>query len=129
MNIHADRRTLLLSAGGLTLGGCVHCTFPAPSQTAEQVSDAHAHFFNVTDLPVAGFAKFVLIPRHFPNFPDFAYALVDIIAWLAKAFSLSADAEARQLGAGTLSGSGMVGPADFGREAAKAHNMGLRGEA
>lgn len=129
MNLLTDRRTLLLSAGGLTLGGCAHCILPAPSQAPEQVSDAHAHFFNVADLPVAGFAKFVLIPRHFPNFPDFAYALVDIIAWVAKALALSADAEARRLGAGALSLSGDTDPADFGREAAKAHRMGLRGKA
>jgi hypothetical protein len=129
MNINIDRRALLLSAGGLTLDSCAHCIFPSPSQTADQVSDAHAHFFSVTDLPVAGFAKFVLIPRHFPGFPDFAYALVDIIAWVAKALALTADAEARQLGVGALSLSGIPNPGDFGREAAKAHRMGLRGEA
>lgn len=129
MNLPVDRRAVLLAGGVLTLGGCAHCVMPAPSQEAGEGSDAHAHFFNLADLPVAGFAKFVLIPRHFPSFPDFALALVDIIAWVAKALALTADAEARRLGAGTLSLSSTPGPKDFGREAAKAHWMGLRGEA
>lgn len=127
MTIATDRRSLLTSAGTLLLGGCAHCTFPAPSAATAAIGDAHAHFFSITDLPVAGFAKFVLIPRHFGGFPEWAQAVVDIIAWIAQALSNTADAEARRLGSGTLGGSRGTKPSDFGREAARAHRAGLAG--
>ena len=127
MTIATDRRGLLAAAGTLALGGCAHCTFPAPSAATRVIGDAHAHFFNSADLPVAGFAKFVLIPRHFGGLPEWAEAVVDIIAWTAQVLSLTADAEARQLGAGTLSKGPRAEPEDFGREAARAHRAGLSG--
>jgi hypothetical protein len=124
-----DRRSLIASGGALALGGCAHCTFPPVSQAAERIGDAHAHFFNLADLPVAGFVKFVLIPRHFPDLPEFTHALVDIIAYIAKHATLTADEEARQLGAGTLGSAGAQSSRDFARAAAKAHRIGLGGKA
>ena len=125
-----NRRGFLASGAGLTVGGCMHCTFPAPlAAMQERVGDAHAHFFNAADLPVAGFAKFVLIPRYLPDAPDAANALVDIIAYVAKVLTLTASDELRQIGSGAFSRRGSPTPADFGRAAAKAHRAGLNGVA
>lgn len=123
------RRAFLASGGALSLGGCVHCSFPEPTNVPATIGDAHAHFFNAADLPVAGFVKFVLLPRYFPELPDFADAIVDIIAFVAKTLALTARAEARQLGAGRLSFSDPPGAEQFGRAAAEAHRRGLAGEA
>lgn len=126
--IDIGRRGFLVANATLALGGCVHCTFPAPiAPGVVPVGDSHAHFFNAADLPVAGFAKFVLIPRYVPNFPQGALALVDIIAWVMKALTLTAAEELRQIGTGSLSTRSAPTPADFGREAATAHQRGLKG--
>lgn len=124
-----SRRGFLASGGALALGGCAHCRFPEPYGTASPIGDAHAHFFNAADLPVAGFAKFVLIPRHFPGFPPYADALVDIIAFVAKLLTLTASQEARQLGSGTLSLRTLIDTRAFARKAAQAHRLGLAGRA
>lgn len=127
--LRSSRRSFLAAGGAIALGGCAHCKFPAQSAAPKSIGDAHAHFFNAADLPIAGFAKYVLIPRYFPELPDFALALVDIIAFVAKALTLTATQEARQLGRGSLSFSDPPDPKTFGRVAARAHRIGLRGEA
>ncbi|MCW4460932.1 hypothetical protein OK349_04380 [Sphingomonas sp. BT-65] len=120
------RRELLSTGAALLAGGCVHCRFPPPAGVElAAISDAHAHFFNAADLPVAGFTKFVLIPRYFPSLPDFALALVDIIAFVAKTLSLSASEELRQLSRAGSIGGQAPSQADFAKRAAQAHRIGL----
>jgi len=125
--VRIGRRELLGTGAVLLAGGCVHCRLPPPaSAELVEISDAHAHFFNAADLPVAGFTKFVLIPRYFPSLPDFALALVDIIAFVAKTLALSASEELRQLARTGSMGGRAPTEADFAKRAAEAHRIGLR---
>lgn len=124
------RRGFIASAGGLLVGGCAHCHFPAPRPPAlTGVSDAHAHFFNAADLPVAGFVKFVVIPRYFGSPPAYALAIVDIVSSAAERFTISARGELRQISLfGNLS-RGVPSEADFAREAAETHRAALQDDA
>jgi len=114
------RRGFIASTGGLLVGSCAHCHFPAPRPPAlTGVSDAHAHFFNAADLPVAGFVKFVLIPRYFGSPPAYALAIVDIVSSAAKRFTISAHAELRQISLFGSPSRGVPSEADFARDAAE----------
>jgi hypothetical protein len=113
-----DRRSLLGMASLLALGGCAKCTLPAIRTIGRPVSDAHAHYFNASDLPVRGFLRHVIAPAWFPRLPGIALALGDLAGELAKRLSLTARREIRRLGPGELLGSDGPDAAEFGREAA-----------
>lgn len=60
-------------------------------------SDAHGHFFNASDLPIAGFAKYTLMPEWLGNNPSVA-AIVDFLAYFVKPLAKTAEWEADHLG-------------------------------
>jgi len=127
MSGQLDRRAFLAAGGAAALGGC-HCRLPPlPPPATKALSDGHAHFFNAADLPVAGFVKYVLIPRYIGDAPDLVLALVDIFAAVAKFLSVSAATELLGLNEGTLSMKEQVSAIAFGRVAEKAHREGLAG--
>lgn len=82
-----DRRLFIGGIGATLVGGCVSCpdelTGPrAPGTLA--LSDAHAHFFNMSDLPVRGFIEHVLVPNRAPRLIGLAAALGDLGHWLKR---------------------------------------------
>ena len=92
--ISIDRRTMMLGAASLPLA--------APSLTsaaaiATPFSDAHSHFFNAADLPIAGFAKYDLMPEWLGDNPAVA-ALIDLLAYFIKPRAKTAAWEANHLG-------------------------------
>lgn len=101
------------------LGSCTHCRLPLPRQIARPVSDAHAHFFNASDLPVRSFLRNVIAPAWFPDLPGIALALGDLAGELAKRLSMTAKSEIASLGPGALLGRDGPAPEKFGREAAR----------
>src|SRR3546814_621778 len=100
----SGRRNFLTAAGALMLGSCTHCRLPLPRQIARPVSDAHAHFFNASDLPVRSFLRNVIAPAWFPDLPGIALALGDLAGELAKRLSMTAKSEIASLGPGALLG-------------------------
>lgn len=87
-----SRRGLLISASALALSSCVTCgeELPdLPTDTSKWISDAHTHFFNASDLPVAGYVKFVVLRNYFKDIPEIALAIVDIFINLIKPFAVS----------------------------------------
>lgn len=114
-----DRRSFFAAAGLSALAGCTTCRLPLPRQVAGSVSDAHAHFFNASDLPVGGFLRHVIAPVWFKDLPGIVLALGDLAGELAKRFSVTARAEIAQLGSGTLSGNDGPDADTFARTAAR----------
>ncbi|MCR5869473.1 MULTISPECIES: hypothetical protein [unclassified Sphingomonas] len=112
-----DRRSLLVGATAM-LGGCVTCRIPRADAAAATVGDAHAHFFNLSDLPVHGFMRHVLAPTYAPNAPEIILALADLAAWVAKTLTVSARAEIRRLGRSVRLGEAKVEADAFARAVA-----------
>ena len=113
-----DRRSLMISASAFVVSGCVTCKLPGPRKIQWPVSDAHGHFFNASDLPVAKFIEYVFLPANAPNLPQVGLALVDIAGWLAKKLALSATAELGRIRAGQLFGPDEVDSTKFASELA-----------
>ena len=91
-----SRRGLLISASALALSSCVTCggELPdLPADTSKWISDAHTHFFNASDLPVAGYIKYVVLRNFFKDMPEIALAIVDIFINLIKPFAVSIERE------------------------------------
>jgi hypothetical protein len=81
------RRQFIGGAGAAMLGGCVSCpprlTEPwAPATNA--LADVHAHFFNMSDLPIEAFIRHVLIPNRAPGLAGAGNALAEIAGWLKR---------------------------------------------
>lgn len=103
----------------------MHCHLPSERKQYTPVCDAHGHFFNASDLPVANFIKYCAIPGLVKTsdvdarIPDWALALVDIFGWVAKRLSLSANHEIQRFGDGELFGGDAPDADDFGKEVAR----------
>lgn len=65
------------------------------------VADAHVHLFNASDLPIGGFARYVIVPERFPGSPGAAKAAEDLLN-RAKSWAVTV-AEERGPGAGDVS--------------------------
>lgn len=84
------------------LAGSVWVPFVAASSVhaapppAMQVGDAHAHLFNAADLPIAGFAKYVLFDGVVGRF-RFGRAIVDVLTTLASPFAIGAERERKAI--------------------------------
>lgn len=93
------RREFIAGAGVAMLGGCVSCpahlAMPRAPGTFD-LSDVHAHFFNLSDLPVRGFIRDVLVPNRAPGIVGIADALGDLGHFL-KQFAPTVSAEGRGL--------------------------------
>tara|TARA_B100000678_G_scaffold285032_1_gene287490 strand:- start:549 stop:2243 length:1695 start_codon:yes stop_codon:yes gene_type:complete len=87
-----DRRSFVIGSS-LVMAGCTTCRFPSPNGGSYEIADAHAHFFNLADLPVRDFMRDVVIPQQFPDLPDIVLALVNIAAGVTQAFAPSAREE------------------------------------
>ena len=113
--MHMGRRSFL--AGGSTsllLAGCCPCPdFESVSLPpgAIDAADAHVHLFNGADLPVVGFAKYVLAAR-FPNLSPAILAIANVLLTALKFSSLSANAE-RRLRVPPWGRGDRVSPAEF----------------
>ena len=64
----------------------------------EQFSDAHVHLFNGGDLPVVGFAKYVLLPEFLPGWEELASIFTNIALQIVKPLAPSIMDERRFLG-------------------------------
>jgi len=113
-----NRRNFFAGASLFALAGCTKCKLPPIRPVEGAISDAHAHFFNASDLPVRGFLRHVIAPAWFPNLPGIALALGDLAGELAKRLSITARSELQRLGPGTLLGQDGPDANMFGREAA-----------
>jgi predicted TIM-barrel fold metal-dependent hydrolase len=87
-------RRLLLAASAAMVSGCQ--TWPELPDKPDGVRrvgivDTHAHLFNASDLPVAGFVKYTLL-RRWIGLPLVA-AVVDLFTTVVKPFSISVDDE------------------------------------
>ncbi len=92
-NLIFDRRGFIGTAS-LALAGCATCKIPSvKAGVSYDIGDAHAHFFNLADLPVRNFIRHVFIPEYFPDLPDIALALVDIAVWATQKFAKTATKE------------------------------------
>ena len=94
-----DRRLFIGGIGATLVGGCVTCpedlSAPRAAGTLD-LSDVHAHFFNMSDLPVGGFIEHVLVPNRAPRLIGLAAALGDLGRFL-KLFSPTVAREGRGL--------------------------------
>lgn len=78
------RRQFIAGAGATMLGGCVCCRdqLAEPWQSAHHaISDVHAHFFNLSDLPTKNFVTHVLVPNRMPERQDTWAAISDLADW------------------------------------------------
>ncbi|WP_375429516.1 hypothetical protein [uncultured Sphingomonas sp.] len=99
-----DRRAFsaaLLAAGGCVGGGLK----PGPKAS---LADAHTHMFNVADLPVEGFLRYVVARRYFAEPPSWLPALISLFTRLYKPAAITAQHEL------ALITSGKSVPADWG---------------
>lgn len=103
--IKVARRTFLISSASVSLSSCVTCKLPTASVKEIAVSDSHGHFFNVADLPIVNFIKFVFVLDKAPGFPEVGLALVDLIGFLAQFFTISAQQEISRIGERNILGS------------------------
>jgi len=96
--VTVSRRAILL--GALAATAC-HTgevgTIPSASSARAGAVDAHTHFFNLADLPVAGFVTHVLLGQYTTP-PEWAAGMIDFITGMAKRFAKSAQQEANALG-------------------------------
>lgn len=113
-DLSLDRRTFVL-ASSLALAGCATCRIPGAGAGAHTIGDAHAHFFNLADLPVGNFVKYVFIPANIPGVPDFALALIDIATWVTKRLAKTAQQEIGDLDR-TFGNGGEISADRFGEE-------------
>jgi hypothetical protein len=112
--------TLLALPGGPLAGAPMLWAKPPHGSAAAPVSDAHAHFFNASDLPVRNFLRHVIAAEQFPGLPEIALAIADLAGAMAKQLSLSARTEWQRLGpAAALAGDDDVSAAQFGKAAAQ----------
>src|SRR3546814_2417887 len=81
-----SQRARSRSSRGPRRGSRARCMSPTPIRAAPSrpVSDAHAHFFNASDLPVRSFLRNVIAPAWFPDLPGIALALGDLAGELAR---------------------------------------------
>lgn len=106
-----SRRTVL--AGALATTACAGGRGAAvPPVARKPLADAHAHFFNLADLPVAGFVTYSIVGNIFPP-PAWGEALIDFVTGFAKRFARTARQEAEGLGRDDY-----LDAATFGRRAA-----------
>lgn len=89
-----DRRSLLSGTFALA---AVSPVSGLNAQPKTCFSDVHVHLFNSSDLPIAGFAKYVLGPAWIGNFAG-AEAAVDALSYLGKRIGISAQREYERLG-------------------------------
>lgn len=91
-------RRSIIAGTMLTVGGCrrdVAAGFrPAPGA----VGDAHVHLFNASDLPVANFVRYVILPNRYGAMPGWADAVIDLFARFYKSLAISARAEMGRAG-------------------------------
>jgi hypothetical protein len=93
-----DRRHFVAGGSAALLGGCISC--PATLTTGVAAApaplcDAHAHFFNLSDLPAHGFIKHVLLPERAPNLNPAVAAIVDLFTHVLKPLAPSVARERR----------------------------------
>lgn len=113
-DLSLDRRSFVL-ASSLAMAGCATCRIPGAGAAAHTIGDAHAHFFNLADLPVGNFVKYVFIPANVPGVPDVALALIDIATWVTKRLAKTAQQEIGDLDRAFGNG-GEVSAERFGQE-------------
>ncbi|WP_404373700.1 hypothetical protein AB5I39_08535 [Sphingomonas sp. MMS24-J45] len=104
------RRSMIATAA-LAAGGChqgIAIGRPAAPRT---VGDAHTHLFNASDLPVANFVRYVILPSRYGAMPGWAKAVIDLFARFYKSFAASARAE---MGRAAGFAEGDLDPEDFG---------------
>ena len=79
------RREFVGGGGALLVAGCVSCPDPLAepwTPGAGELGDVHAHFFNMSDLPIRGFVTHVLVPNRAPQYASLAEALGHLFDWL-----------------------------------------------
>lgn len=90
-----SRRATIAGAG--LLAGCEHAWPPLPPAADNfnyrAVADTHCHFFNASDLPVAGFLKYCFVREKLPDLPDIGLALIDLLDLIVKPWSMTAARE------------------------------------
>jgi predicted TIM-barrel fold metal-dependent hydrolase len=86
------RTSALLSGAAIAAPGLAL----APSTA---VADAHLHLFNASDLPAAGFVKYVYFPSKFGELPSWGAAAIDLFVGFIKPFAVTIADEERILSA------------------------------
>jgi hypothetical protein len=98
------------------LGGCKNGTPKSFPDATFPVGDAHAHLFNASDLPVANFVRYVILPNRYSTMPGWAKAVIDLFARFYKNLAVTAKAE---LGLAAGLGSSDLDPDTFGTRIAE----------
>lgn len=91
--MYISRRVVLGASAASLLSSCMTCNEKLPIlQNSVPIGDAHAHFFNASDLPIYGFIRYVAAKDSGSNTPV-ALGVANVLQTLADYLPISANSE------------------------------------